>query len=58
MVSSVNGVGIIGYPQGKKQEEREGWWEGKEGIQSAEILAHMHWETCTRMFVPTLLIIS
>lgn len=52
-VFSVNGIGIIVYPHGKKGEKKGGG-----GIYSAEILAHTHWETCTRIFTAALFIKS
>lgn len=39
-----------------REEDRDGRREG--GIHFAEILAHMLWETYTRMFAEELLIIS
>lgn len=37
---------------------KEGRQEGKERGRKAYTLAHMGWETCTRMFVAALFIIS
>lgn len=50
LVSSVNGIGIFGDLN--RKEGRKG------GIYPAELLAHMHRETCTRTFVAALFIIS
>lgn len=56
MVFSENGVGMIGYPHGKK-EDKKGRREG-EGGRKAYTLAHMRWETCTGMLVAALFIMS
>lgn len=58
MVFSEIGVGIIGYPHGKKEDKR-GRREGERRRErKTYTLAHMRWETCTRMFVAALFIIS